>query len=99
MVGKWHMGKAPDKIPAARGFERDFSLFDGAGSYWDMWNLTAATPRSTYTEDGRYLTELPEDYYATKTYTNKLIGFIDANSTKGFWRRVASGTGSSSADP
>src|SRR5512137_2739091 len=22
MVGKWHMGKAPDKIPAARGFER-----------------------------------------------------------------------------
>ena len=24
MVGKWHMGKAPDKIPAARGFERDF---------------------------------------------------------------------------
>jgi len=29
MVGKWHMGKAPDKIPAARGFERDFSLLDG----------------------------------------------------------------------
>jgi len=24
MVGKWHLGKAPDKIPAARGFERDF---------------------------------------------------------------------------
>ena len=29
MVGKWHMGKAPDQIPAARGFERDFSLLDG----------------------------------------------------------------------
>ncbi len=26
MVGKWHLGKAPDKIPAARGFERDFYL-------------------------------------------------------------------------
>ena len=25
MTGKWHMGKDPDKIPAARGFERDFS--------------------------------------------------------------------------
>ena len=34
MVGKWHMGKAPDKIPAARGFERDFSLLDGGGNYW-----------------------------------------------------------------
>jgi arylsulfatase A-like enzyme len=42
MVGKWHLGKAPDQIPAARGFERDFSLLDGAGSYWDMTNFTAA---------------------------------------------------------
>ena len=79
MVGKWHMGKAPDQIPAARGFERDFSLLDGAGSYWDMTNFTAASPQSVFTEDGRYLTRLPEDYYATKTYTDKLIGFIDAN--------------------
>jgi len=79
MVGKWHMGKAPDRIPAARGFERDFSLLDGAGSYWDMWNFTAASPKSTFTEDGKYLAKLPKDYYATKTYTDKLIGFIDAN--------------------
>ena len=79
MVGKWHLGKAPDLIPAARGFERDFSLLDGAGSYWDMTSFTAASFRSTYTEDGRYLTNLPDDYYATKTYTDKLIGFIDSN--------------------
>ncbi|MFO0236319.1 MAG: arylsulfatase, partial [Burkholderiales bacterium] len=91
MVGKWHLGKAPDLIPAARGFERDFSLLDGAGSYWDMMNFTAAAPRSTYTEDGRYLTKLPDDYYATKTYTDKLIGFIDANrgSGKPFFAYVA----------
>src|SRR4026209_1459504 len=69
MVGKWHMGKAPDLIPAARGFERDFSLLDGAGSYWDMTSFTAASPLSLFTEDGKYLTELPKDYYATKTYT------------------------------
>jgi arylsulfatase len=79
MVGKWHLGKSPDQIPAARGFERDFSLLDGAGSYWDMTNFTGASPRSVFTEDGRYLTRLPKDYYATKTYTDKLIGFIDAN--------------------
>jgi arylsulfatase len=79
MVGKWHMGKQPDQIPAARGFERDFSLLDGAASYWDMTNFTAAAPKTVFTEDGRYLTRLPDDYYATKTYTDKLIGFIDAN--------------------
>ncbi len=79
MVGKWHLGKQPDQIPAARGFERDFTLLDGAGSYWDMTNFTAAAPKSVFTEDGRYLTRLPDDYYATKTYTDKLISFIDAN--------------------
>ena len=83
MVGKWHMGKAPDKIPAARGFERDFSLLDGAGSYWDMTNFTATSPRSVFTENGRYLTSLPDDYYATKTYTDKMINFIEADRRDG----------------
>src|SRR5512140_2521314 len=79
MVGKWHLGKAPDQSPAARGCERDCSLLDGAGSYWDMKNFTAAAPKLVFTEDGRYLTKLPDNYYATKTYTDKLINFIDAN--------------------
>jgi arylsulfatase A-like enzyme len=79
MVGKWHLGKEPDKIPRARGFERDFSLLDGAGSYWDKTNFTAANPFSTFTEDGKYLTKLPDNYYATQTYTEKMIKFIDAN--------------------
>jgi len=79
MVGKWHLGKEPELIPAARGFERDFSLLDGAGSYWDMSNFTAASPLSVFTEDGRYLTKLPDNYYATKTYTDKMIEFIDAH--------------------
>jgi arylsulfatase A-like enzyme len=35
MVGKWHLCKAPEQIPAARGFERHFSLLDGAGSSRD----------------------------------------------------------------
>jgi arylsulfatase A-like enzyme len=77
MTGKWHLGKRPHLIPAARGFERDFSLLEGAGSYWDATNFTATTPRSNFTEDGRYLTELPRDYYATRTYTDKMISFIE----------------------
>jgi arylsulfatase len=83
MVGKWHLGKQPDQIPRARGFERDFSLLDGGGSYWDMTNITALAPKSVFTEDGRYLTKLPDDYYATKTYTDKLIGFIDESRADG----------------
>jgi arylsulfatase len=42
-----------------------------------MTQFTMAAPRSVFTEDGRYLTRLPKGYYATKTYTDKLIGYID----------------------
>ena len=79
MVGKWHLGKDPDKIPAARGFERDFSLLDGGGNYWGMMNVSANSPRLVFTEDGRYLSSLPDDYYATRTYTDKMIDFIKTN--------------------
>jgi arylsulfatase len=44
-----------------------------------MTNLTAASPKSVFTEDGRYLTQLPKDYYATEIYTDKFISFTDAN--------------------
>jgi len=79
MAGKWHLGKSPDKIPAARGFERDFSLLDGGGNYWGMTNVSANSPSLVFTEDGRYLTSLPDDYYATRTYTDKMIGYIESN--------------------
>jgi len=79
MVGKWHLGKTPDKIPAARGFERDFSLLDGGGNYWGMMNVSANSPSLVFTEDGRYLTSLPDDYYATRTYTDKMIDYIETN--------------------
>jgi arylsulfatase len=91
MVGKWHLGKDPDKIPAARGFERDFSLLDGGGNYWSMTNVSANSPRLVFTEDGRYLTSLPDDYYATRTYTDKMIDFIEADRSddKPFFAYVA----------
>ena len=79
MTGKWHLGKDPDKIPAARGFERDFSLLDGGGNYWGMMNVSANSPSLVFTEDGRYLKSLPDDYYATRTYTDKMIGYIESN--------------------
>lgn len=42
-----------------------------------MTNFTVASPQSVFTEDGAYLTQLPDGYYATKTYTDKLIEFIN----------------------
>jgi len=77
MVGKWHLGMEPDQIPQARGFERDFSTLVGGGSYFnDAWNVEWQVPKMPYTEDGQPVKELPEDFYATKAYTDKTIQFI-----------------------
>jgi arylsulfatase A-like enzyme len=79
MVGKWHLGKTPDRIPAARGFSRDFSTMKGGGSYFDDTGIMARSPKTIFTQDGKYLTKLPDDYYATRTYTDKMIEFIESN--------------------
>ncbi len=91
MVGKWHMGKKPESIPRARGFERDFSLLDGGGNYWGMENVVALSPKLVFTEDGQYLRELPKNYYATRTYTDKIIEYIekDRGDGKPFFAYVA----------
>lgn len=85
MTGKWHLGKLPDLIPRARGFERDFSMMEGESSYFDdMIGVSAGEPKTPYTEDGRYLTRLPKEFkYATEYYVDKMIGYIESNRKDG----------------
>lgn len=83
MTGKWHLGKDPEHIPAARGFERDFSMLAAAGSYFDMTGNNWEVPDNQFTGDGEYLDRLPRGYYATKTYTDKMIEFIESGRDDG----------------
>ena len=41
--------------------------------------MNARSPKSIFTENGRYLTKLPKNYYATRTFTDKTIEFIESN--------------------
>ena len=79
MAGKWHLGKEPHHIPRAKGFERDFTLLDAAGSHFNMDPNNSTLDKTQFTEDGIYINELPDDYYSTKTYTEKMISFIENN--------------------
>lgn len=84
MAGKWHLGHERELIPHARGFERDFTLLEGEGSYFsDATGLNTAQPKSTYTQDGKYVTNLPKDFYATEFYVDKAISFIESNRSDG----------------
>lgn len=83
MVGKWHLGKEPHLIPAARGFERDFSMLAAAGSHFDMTGNNWEVPDNQFTEDGEYISELPRDFYSTRTLTDKVIEQIESNRQDG----------------
>lgn len=84
MAGKWHLGDEPGQWPAARGFERDFSLLQGAASHWsDMLSLDPSEPKVTYTRNGERVKELPPDYYSSKALTDFIIESIDANARDG----------------
>lgn len=77
--GKWDLGRFPDLIPRARGFDRDFVMLDDHGSHYSMLAMWADAPKLQFTEDGKYLKELPDNYYSSKTYTDKMLSFMKDN--------------------
>ena len=84
MAGKWELGHGPRSLPAARGFERSFVLHDTAASHWsDMRSALVGRERARYTENGQEVSELPEDYFSTRYFTDFLIRNIDEQRSDG----------------
>jgi arylsulfatase len=78
MAGTWGLGAEPHSLPHARGFERTFVLHDGAASYFsDMRSAIPGRERAYYTRDGEPVTELPDDYYSTRYFTDFVIDGIE----------------------
>ena len=76
MTGKWHLGTTKETIPHARGFDRSLSMLLGGASHFDMSSLYGPE-NAKYSEDGDFLEELPEDFYSTRFFTDKLIEYIE----------------------
>lgn len=83
MTGKWHLGKNPEHIPAARGFERDFTMLDAAGAHFSRKPYDDANDETSWTEDGHYIDKLPKHHYSSTTFTNKIIEYIESNRSDG----------------
>lgn len=76
MVGKWHLGLGPDQGPDRRGFEQSFTLLEGGGVHFKPpAHPTAKIERITYRENGQPV-ELPENFYSSDFYTDKLIDYL-----------------------
>jgi arylsulfatase len=82
MAGKWHLGYTKESLPASQGFEDSFSLAQGGADNYEKKSYTPTYPK-VYFFDGLKEAELPPDFYSSKFYTNKMIGWIDTNLSDG----------------
>lgn len=76
MTGKWHLGLEEETGPAERGFERSFALLPGGGGHFDDLDLSAGHTGAIYRENG-IVTPLPEEFYSTRFYAERMIDYID----------------------
>lgn len=80
MTGKWHLGATVETGPRARGFEESFISIDGASHLGGLsWNGPGPAPY----RDGEELVTVGEDFYSTRSYTERMIDYIDANRDDG----------------
>ncbi len=79
MTGKWHLGLTDETSPAARGFEKSYTLLQGgAGAFANMVPIVGPGI-ALYQENGKKLEELPEDFYSTRFYTDRMQEYISAD--------------------
>jgi arylsulfatase A-like enzyme len=80
MAGKWHLGETVETGPRARGFKRSFVSLDGAAHLggWD-WR----GPQPARYRDGDKEVHVGDDWYTTRDYTKKMLGYIDQDRASG----------------
>ena len=83
MAGKWHLGLEPGHGPGARGFERSFALLWGGAGHFDMSGPDIHRQKALYRDDGELVESLPEDFYSTRFYTDKMIEYIESDRPDG----------------
>ncbi|WP_223503916.1 arylsulfatase [Pseudomonas sp. GL-RE-29] len=81
MVGKWHLGLEADQGPDQRGFEQSFTLLEGGASHFKPASVDPTKIEQVHYRENGKAVELPEDFYSSDFYTDKLISYLQ-NSKK-----------------
>jgi arylsulfatase A-like enzyme len=82
VAGKWHLGYTKESLPASQGFEESFILAEGGADNYEKKSYSPKYPTAHFFS-GLKEVELPPDFYSTRFYTDKMIGWIDANLADG----------------
>jgi arylsulfatase len=83
MTGKWHLGLTKDTNPTARGFNKSFALLQGGAGHFANMLPIVGPGIAIYSEEGETLEALPEEFYSTRFYTERMIEYIDSGRTDG----------------
>ncbi len=90
IVGKWHLGRAPQFLPTRHGFDRYFGLPYSN----DMWPMHPEAPKGAYPplpliQDEEVIQEMPDQRQLTTQYTEHAVRFIEENRRKPFFLYLA----------
>jgi arylsulfatase A-like enzyme len=79
LVGKWHLGAAPERVPQKRGFDEYFGFLGGAHPYFP--GQGAPIYRGT--------AEWKETEYLTDAFAREAVAFIDRHKGRPFFLELA----------
>ena len=76
MSGKWHLANDEAQRPTRRGFQRAFSLKTGGASHFADQKEIGPFDIPVYVEDGEQVEALPQDWYSSIGYADKLLEYL-----------------------
>jgi arylsulfatase len=88
MSGKWHLGLKPEHHPIKRGFKQSFALLPGCANHYayepeysdphsEPGKFFETATRALHAENDRFLGKLPEGFYSSDAYADKLMEYLD----------------------
>lgn len=79
LSGKWHLGAQPEQDPHARGFQHSFAMLHCCHNHFGIGISSDPTQMSGYRENGVAVEVLPENFYSTDYFADKLIEQLQAS--------------------
>lgn len=86
MAGKWHLGLTPERSPHKRGFERSLAHLPACSNHYafepqlqggdDTPTFLEASCIALHTEDDHYVRRLPEGWYSSDGYGDKMVEYL-----------------------
>jgi len=75
-AGKWNLGDGVERSPGAKGWDRYISLEQTGADNYEAKVYAPLNMEAVWWEDGQRA-KLPENYFSTRHYVDKMIQFID----------------------